>query len=62
MIHVSNSRAYLAYFYEYILLIFMNGNFSKVHIEQRKMNDIYDYLQVQCVGDLKGYKIHRNIE
>lgn len=46
MISVLNSRAKVAYFYKDILLIFMNVKFYKVKIEQRKMNDIFNYLQV----------------
>ena len=57
-----NSRANMAYFYKDILLIFMNVKFYKVQIERRKMNDIYNYLQVQGEGDFSRYKIHRNTE
>lgn len=38
---LSNSRANLPYFYEDILLIFMNIKFYKIIIKQRKANDIY---------------------
>lgn len=57
MISVSNPWASLAYFYEDILLIFMNVKFYKVQIDQRKTNNIYGYLLVQGVvrpsGDRK---------
>lgn len=36
MIHVLTLRASLAYFYEDILLIFMNIKFYEVQIEERK--------------------------
>lgn len=40
-----------AYFCKDFLLIIMNVKFYKVQIEQRRMNDLYNYLQVQDKGD-----------
>lgn len=47
---ISNSRVNLAYFYEDILLIFMNIKFYKIIIEQRKTNDIYGVIFKHRVG------------